>query len=168
VPGRDELFGSRVPSDPAYGTYGWPVQGPVTRRFDPPGSPYGSGHRGIDIAVPLGTEVLAAKEGVVAFAGPVAGGLYVSVDHPDGVRTTYSWLSEVSVRAGDEVERGDVLGRSGPGHPGVDPPHLHLGARLGSVYLDPMLLLERGSLVGLVRLAPLLERRDEREAASPP
>jgi murein DD-endopeptidase MepM/ murein hydrolase activator NlpD len=140
---------------PAYGTYAWPVRGPVLRPFDPPDSPFGSGHRGIDIGAPIGTTVVAAGPGRVAFAGPVAGGLFVSIDHPDGVRTTYSWLSGISVRAGDQVDGGQSIGRTGTGHPGPGPPHLHFGARVGSVYIDPMLLLERGGLVGLVRLAPL-------------
>jgi murein DD-endopeptidase MepM/ murein hydrolase activator NlpD len=99
--------------------------------------------------------VVAAHDGVVAFAGPVAGSLFVSIDHPDGVRTTYSWLAEVSVRTGQAVSRGEPVARSGPGHPGVDPPHLHFGARLGTTYIDPMLLLEQGSLVGLIHLAPV-------------
>jgi murein DD-endopeptidase MepM/ murein hydrolase activator NlpD len=146
-----------APPGPAYGTYDWPVDGPVIRPFEPPESPYGAGHRGIDIAVPAGTAVRAAADGVVAFAGPVAGGRYVSIDHPDGVRTTYSWLSAISVRAGDPVGRGDSVGASGLGHPGVDPAHFHFGARYAGTYLDPMLLLRRGSLVGLVRLAPIEE-----------
>jgi murein DD-endopeptidase MepM/ murein hydrolase activator NlpD len=140
---------------PAYGTYTWPVRGEVVRPYDPPETPYGSGHRGIDIVAVLGTPVRAAQDGTVAFAGAVAGSLFVSIDHPDGVRTTYSWLSEVSVRAGEPVRRGSVIGRSGPGHPGLDPPHLHFGARFAGEYIDPMLLLGGGSLVGLVRLAPV-------------
>ena len=129
--------------------------GPVIRFFDPPATPYGSGHRGIDIAVPLGTPIRAPADGVVAFAGSVGGALFVSVDHPDGVRTTYSWLSQVAVKRGQDVVRGQVLWSTGAGHPGGERPHLHLGARIGDTYIDPMLLLERGSLVGLVRLAPL-------------
>jgi murein DD-endopeptidase MepM/ murein hydrolase activator NlpD len=144
-------------SAPAYGTYSWPVRGQLTRQYDPPETPFGSGHRGIDIAAPLGTPVRAAQGGTVAFAGPVAGALFVSIDHPDGVRTTYSWLSEVRARAGDRVERGGIVGLTGSGHPGVDPPHLHLGARYGGEYIDPMLLLGGGSFVGLVRLAPLVD-----------
>ena len=140
---------------PAYGSYSWPVHGEVTREYDPPETPFGSGHRGIDIAAPLGTPVRAAEEGTVAFAGPVAGALFVSIDHPDGVRTTYSWLSEVRARAGDRLERGAIIGLTGSGHPGMEPPHLHLGARYGGEYIDPMLLLGGGSVVGLVRLAPL-------------
>jgi murein DD-endopeptidase MepM/ murein hydrolase activator NlpD len=140
---------------PAFGTYAWPVQGPVLRGFDPPDTAYGAGHRGIDIGASFGTPVGAPADGRVAFAGPVAGGLFVSIDHPDGVRTTLSWLSLVSVGAGDVVRRGDLLGRTGQGHPGMEPPHLHFGARFGGTYIDPMLLLEHGSLVGLIHLAPL-------------
>jgi murein DD-endopeptidase MepM/ murein hydrolase activator NlpD len=140
---------------PAYGTYAWPVRGPVLRGFDPPETPFGSGHRGIDIGAPMGSLIVAAHDGVVAFAGPIAGNLFVSIDHPDGVRTTYSWLTQVAVRRGDPVERGGPIGRSGAGHPGAEEPHLHFGARIGTLYIDPMLLLERGSVVGLVHLAPL-------------
>jgi murein DD-endopeptidase MepM/ murein hydrolase activator NlpD len=140
---------------PAYGTYSWPVRGQVTREYDPPETPFGSGHRGVDVAAPLGTPVRAAQVGTVAFAGPVAGALFVSIDHPDGVRTTYSWLSEVRTRVGDRVERGEIVGLSGSGHPGLEPPHLHFGARYGGEYIDPMLLLGGGSIVGLVRLASL-------------
>jgi murein DD-endopeptidase MepM/ murein hydrolase activator NlpD len=139
---------------PAYGTYAWPVPGEVIRPFEPPQDPFGPGHRGIDIAAPLGTVVRAAQGGTVAFAGPVAGALFVSIDHPDGVRTTYSWLSEVRVRAGDPVAPGAPTGLTGAGHPGVPPPHLHFGARFAGQYIDPMLLLG-GSVVGLVRLVPL-------------
>lgn len=146
---------AQVVAPPAYGTYAWPVRGPVLRGFQEPAGPYGPGHRGIDIGATLGTPVAAAQEGVVAFSGWVGGSLFLSIDHPDGVRTTYSWLTEVSVRRGDPVGRGQAVARTGAGHPGLDPPHLHFGARVGEVYIDPMLLLERGSLVGLVHLAPL-------------
>lgn len=153
--GAGALVAAPAPAGPAYGSYDWPVEGPVIRPFDPPDSPFGSGHRGIDIAAASGSAVRAPADGVVAFAGPVAGGLFVSVEHPDGVRTTYSWLSAVVVKAGASVGRGDVLGRTGQGHAGIEPPHLHLGARFAGVYLDPLLLLERDSVVGLIRLAPL-------------
>jgi murein DD-endopeptidase MepM/ murein hydrolase activator NlpD len=142
---------------PSSGTYEWPVDGPVIRGFDPPTQPYGSGHRGIDIAAQPGTPVRAAEDGVVAFAGPIGGSLFVSIDHPDGIRTTYSWLSTVAVHRGDAVTRGAIVGTTGPGHPGVEPSHLHFGARLGEEYIDPMIFLEPRSLVGLIHLAPLAE-----------
>lgn len=140
---------------PGAGTYAWPVEGPVIRGFQPPQQPYGAGHRGIDIRAQPGTPVRAAEDGVVAFAGPVAGSLFVSVDHPDGIRTTYSWLSTVAVHRGENVLRGAILGATGGGHPGVEPPHLHFGARLGETYIDPMILLEPRSVVGLIHLASL-------------
>ena len=140
---------------PAYGTYAWPVTGPILRSFEPPSGPYAPGHRGIDVGAPLGTPVLAAGDGVVAFAGWVAGSLFVSIDHPDGVRTTYSWLSSVAVSKGQTVAKGAVIAASGHGHPEVPVPHLHFGARVGTVYIDPMLLLEGGSVVGLIHLASL-------------
>ena len=143
--------------DPVPGSYSWPVHGPVIRPFTPPSDPYGPGHRGIDIGAPFGSDLLAARDGVVAFAGWVGGSLFISIDHDDGVRTTYSWLSEIDVRKGDLVTRGQLLGRTGHGHPDVAEPHLHFGARIGSTYIDPMLLLEPEDVTGLIRLALLDE-----------
>ncbi|HVM11405.1 MAG TPA: M23 family metallopeptidase [Actinomycetota bacterium] len=140
---------------PAPGTYAWPVEGAVLRPFELPSSTYGPGHRGIDIGTPAGTRVLAAERGLVAFAGVVAGERYVSVDHPDGVRTTYSWLASIAVRRGDRIERGAILGTTSRGHPGSETPHLHLGARFRGVYVDPLLLLEPRGVAGLIHLAPL-------------
>lgn len=140
---------------PDAGTYAWPVRGPVVRGFEAPADPYGPGHRGIDIAVPQGTEVRAAADGVVAFAGPVGGALFVSIDHADGVRTTYSWLSLVGVHRGESVRRGEVIASTGQGHPELGVPNLHFGARIGDEYLDPLLLLDPADVVGIVHLAPL-------------
>jgi len=151
------LLAGPARGDPAYGTYAWPVEGPVIRGFDPPGDPYGSGHRGIDIGAAFGTPIGAAGDGVVAFSGWVGGHLFVSIDHLDGVRTTYSWLSATAVRRGDTVIRGQVIGATGQGHPGSERPHLHFGARYGGTYIDPMLLLEAGSVAGFIHLAPVEE-----------
>jgi len=141
------------PPPPTDRPYAWPVPGPVLRGFEGPVSPFGPGHRGIDIGAPPGTPVRAAASGIVAFAGRVAGERYVSIDHPDGIRTTYSWLAGAVVEAGTTVTRGQVIGRSGEGHPGAASPHLHFGARIGQMYLDPLLLL--GVPDGMVHLAPL-------------
>jgi murein DD-endopeptidase MepM/ murein hydrolase activator NlpD len=140
---------------PAFGTYSWPVTGPVIQAFEPPATPYSSGHRGIDIGAAFGSPLLAAGDGQVAFAGWVAGAQFISIDHPDGVRTTYSWLSSVTVAEGQPVARGEVIGATGQGHPELAEPHLHFGARVGTTYIDPMLLLEGGSVAGLIHLAPL-------------
>ncbi|WP_460490619.1 M23 family metallopeptidase, partial [Corynebacterium nasicanis] len=61
----------------------------VLRAFDRPEHNWLPGHRGVDLALPVGGAVVAAGDGVVAFAGVVAGTPTVSVDHADGVRTTY-------------------------------------------------------------------------------
>ena len=156
--------GSPPPAAGETVVYAWPVRGPVLRAFEPPGTAYGPGHRGIDIGAPIGTPVRAAAEGVVAFAGSVAGARYLSIDHADGIRTTYSWLSALLVERGDRVRRGAVVARTGWGHPATAAPHLHLGARVGDVYLDPLALLGDPSAAGIVHLAPL----DAVESGPPP
>jgi murein DD-endopeptidase MepM/ murein hydrolase activator NlpD len=141
----------------AAGTWIWPVVGPVVRGFEPPETPYGSGHRGIDIATPVGTPVVAPAAGVVAFAGKVGGHLFVTIDHGGGLESTYSWVSATLVRKGDAVGAGAVIALSGAGHPGsTRPPHLHLGVRLGGSYVDPLAYLSPGSVVELIRLAPIV------------
>jgi murein DD-endopeptidase MepM/ murein hydrolase activator NlpD len=140
---------------PGAGTWTWPVVGPVVGAFEPPETPFGSGHRGIDIAAAVGSVVVAAEGGVVAFAGPVGGQLFVTLDHGGGLTSTYSWLSATLVRRGDVVSRGAAIGRVGRGHPGSTVPHLHFGVRQGDEYLDPMAFLGPASVSDLIRLAPL-------------
>ena len=137
--------------------YGWPLPGTpqVVRAFHPPASPYGPGHRGVDLAAATGTAVLAAGAGTVVFAGTVAGHGVVSVDHPGGLRTTYEPISP-TVTAGDLVAKGARLGTVEPGHPGCRAAAcLHWGARRGpapeQVYLDPLRLLS----LTRVRLLPV-------------
>jgi murein DD-endopeptidase MepM/ murein hydrolase activator NlpD len=147
----------RGPADPGYGTYEWPVAGPVVRGFEPPPNPYGPGHRGIDIGAAFGTDFVAAQDGTVAFAGWVGGSLYISIDHADGVRTTYSWVSGMTVKKGDVVVGGQVIGQTGTGDPGSSTPVLHFGARVGTTYIDPMLLLEPGGVAMFIHLAPVAD-----------
>ena len=137
------------------GDWTWPVVGVVIRGYDPPDSPYGAGHRGIDIAAPVGTPVNAAGAGTVTFAGRVGGHLFVTVNHGGGLVSTYSWLSELRVAKNDVVVAGQLIALSGSGHPGVLPAHLHFGAKLDGAYVDPMDYLSPGSVVDLIRLAPL-------------
>jgi murein DD-endopeptidase MepM/ murein hydrolase activator NlpD len=123
----------------------------VTRSFDVLPSRYTAGHRGVDLAGAPGTPVLAAGDGVVAFAGMVAGRPVVSVDHPGGLRTTYEPV-DPSVGAGQAVARGSPLGTLRAGHAGCPAAAcLHWGLRRGEDYLDPLALLA----VPRVRLLPL-------------
>ena len=145
------------PASPARASAGWlwPVIGPVIQGFDPPASPYGSGHRGIDIAAEVGTTVLAPAAGRVTFAGPVGGHLFMTIDHGGGLESTYSWLSGLIVRKGAVVARGQPIARTGWGHPTWPTPHLHFGVKLLDVYVDPMDYLEPASVSSFIRLAPL-------------
>jgi murein DD-endopeptidase MepM/ murein hydrolase activator NlpD len=131
-----------------------PVSGPALRPFEEPASIYGAGHRGADLAAGPGTPVRAANDGVVSFAGTVAHTLHVTVTHAGGLRTSYSFLSSVSVRTGQEVSRGDVLGATGGTGPDHDGSVLHLGLRVGDRYVDPMQLFRPSDLTKLVHLVP--------------
>ena len=149
---------SIAPARPAFasGTWTWPVSGPVVRAFDPPGTPYGSGHRGIDIAAPVGTVVRAPAAGVVTFAGSVGGRLFVTIDHGGGLLSTCSFLSALVVHEGDVVVQGQDIALSGTGHAGDTAPNVHLGVRFAGQYVDPMDYLAPMSIVGLIRLAPIV------------
>jgi murein DD-endopeptidase MepM/ murein hydrolase activator NlpD len=134
--------------------YAWPLL-PVPAigaRFRAPPNPYGRGHRGVDLVGSVGRPVLAARAGTVVFAGPIGGRGVVSVDHDDGLRTTYEPLRPV-VRAGAVVRAGDVLGLLEPGHPGcAEAACLHWGVRRGlQEYLDPLVLVRPPE----VRLLPV-------------
>jgi murein DD-endopeptidase MepM/ murein hydrolase activator NlpD len=135
------------------GRLAWPLspRPQVTRYFEAPESPYGPGHRGVDLAAAPGQEVLAADVGVVVFAGQVAGHGVVSLDHDGGLRTTYQPITP-TVTTGEQVYRGQPLGTVTPGHPGCSVPAcLHWGARRGTEYVDPLALT---GTPGRVRLKP--------------
>ncbi|MGV3758238.1 MAG: peptidoglycan DD-metalloendopeptidase family protein [Actinomycetota bacterium] len=138
-----------------------PVDAPVLDPFRPPESPWQAGNRGIEYDTAEGTPVRATAAGSVVFAGQVAGHRHVTVLHPDGVRTSYSFLTEIHVVLGQRVEQGQPLGEAGPG--------FHLGARRGDAYFDPAALFEPGSVrVHLVafEVPPGFGPRGERSALS--
>ena len=121
-----------------------PVDAPVTDPFRAPTNPYGPGNRGIDYQTEPGTPVRAAGAGVVVFAGAVAGQNYVTILHPDGVRTSYSYLVAVYVQEGQVIAQGTILGTAGA--------TFHVGARIGDEYIDPMTLWGGSPHVALVPL----------------
>jgi murein DD-endopeptidase MepM/ murein hydrolase activator NlpD len=134
-----------------------PIPGPISRHFEPPPTPYSAGHRGIDFRAQVGTPVVAAAAGTVSFAGQVGGSLFVSIDHPGGLKTTYSFLSAVLVKKGQTVAQGQQIARSGPGAAGEDP-NLHFGLRSGTDYLDPepyLLASIRRNIWRVIWLAPI-------------
>ena len=120
--------------------YAAPVAGRVLRPFDPPTTPYGAGHRGVDLAAAAGTPVRAAADGTVTFAGPVAGRGVLVVEHTDGITTEYEPVRP-RVARGARVRRGEVIAAVAGRHPGCADGCLHWGARRGAGYLDPLTLL---------------------------
>ena len=137
-----------------------PVDGILVDGFRPPAHIGAPGNRGWEYATTPGSPVRAALGGVVAFAGPVAGNLHVSVDHPGGLRTTYSFLADVAVRRGQIVGPGAVVGHSADS--------FHFGLRRGAAYLDPAVLFV-AAVWGPPRLVPrpgrVPARRDQTSVA---
>lgn len=122
--------------------WSWPVGGDarpaVLAPFDAPQEQWGAGHRGIDLAARAGDPVSAVTDGVVTHRGRIAGRGTVSVTHASGVRSTYEPVDS-TVRVGERVDRGQRIGRIGPEAGHCAPAAcLHLGARQGPTYLDPM------------------------------
>jgi murein DD-endopeptidase MepM/ murein hydrolase activator NlpD len=138
----------------AGGDWTWPVVGPIGRPYDPPSSPYGTGHRGIDILAPVGTVAVAPAAGTVSFAGRVGGRWFVTIDHGDGLRSTMSWVGTALVRRGDAVATGDPVATTGACHPGDLSPCLHFGVRLHDDYQDPLAYLAPIEVWRFIRLAP--------------
>lgn len=140
------LFPASVSAD-AEPRFVWPLdpRPALINPFDPPEHDWLPGHRGVDLGGRTGETVRAAGAGIVVFAGMVAGRPVVSIDHPNGVRTTYEPVEGV-VQAGRRVQRGEAIGRLIPGHADCSTPCLHWGVRRGTDYLDPL---------GLIRITPI-------------
>lgn len=130
----------------------WPLrpEPEVVARFDPPATPYGAGHRGVDLAGATGQRVHAALPGRVTFAGRLAGRGVVVVSHGD-TRTTYEPIA-ASVEVGEDVARGAPIGTLQlVGSHCFPRACLHWGWLRGETYLDPLRLVG----VGPVRLLPV-------------
>jgi murein DD-endopeptidase MepM/ murein hydrolase activator NlpD len=131
----------------------WPLSGrpEVVARFDPPGTAYGAGHRGVDLAGSVGQPVRSALPGTVTWAGRLAGRGVVVVDHGT-TRTTYEPVT-ARVSVGDPVAAGDRLGTLELlGSHCFPTACLHWGWLRGETYLDPLRLVGDP---GPVRLLPL-------------
>lgn len=98
-------------------------------------------HRGVDLAVPLGTPVAAMESGTVEFAGEMSGyGLVVILHHGGTLRTIYGHLSQISVKRGDRIEGHQVIALSGQTGDATGP-HLHFEVQRWGREEDPVPLL---------------------------
>ena len=113
------------------------LQAPVPGRVVSPFAPAGrfDGHWGVDLAATHGSPVRASGTGTVTFAGVVAGMRSVTIDHGGGLRSSVSFLSEILVGKGREVQAGTVIGMAGAAH---DDAALHFSVRLDGRYVDPL------------------------------
>jgi murein DD-endopeptidase MepM/ murein hydrolase activator NlpD len=120
----------------------WPATGRVLAKFGPRGD--GTHNDGIDIAVPLGAEVVAAESGVVAYAGNELKGFgnLVLVRHEGGWVTAYAHNDELLVARGARVRRGQPIAKAGKSG-NVDQPMLHFEVRQGSKPIDPLPVLQK-------------------------
>jgi murein DD-endopeptidase MepM/ murein hydrolase activator NlpD len=126
----------------------WPLQPTprVVRAFDPPSSPWGSGHRGVDLAGFVGEVVHTALAGRVVFAARLAGRGVVVVDHGN-TRTTYEPVRP-AVGVGTAVARGQPIGTLELAGSHCFPlACLHWGWKRAQTYLDPLLLVGGGPIV---------------------
>ena len=114
----------------------WPVTGHIIEAFG--SRPNGTTNDGINLAVPAGTPIKAAEDGVVAYAGNELKGYgnLVLVRHADNFVSAYANASELLVKRGDTVKRGQVIARAGQTG-NVTSPQLHFEIRKGSTPVDP-------------------------------
>lgn len=128
---------------PTTGDYAWPLttSGRITSSFgyrSAPTAGASSYHKGVDIAVSVGTSVLATKDGkVVTATYSSSAGNYVAIYHGNGTYSYYMHCSSLSVSAGDRVKKGQVIAKSGS--TGISTgPHLHFAIYKNGTYVNPM------------------------------
>jgi len=127
--------------------FNWPARGKIVARFGPQSND--ETNDGIAIAVPEGTPITSADDGVVVYAGDGLKkfGNLVLVRHANGYATAYAHAKELQVKRGDQLKRGDVIGTSGQTG-SVSTPQLYFEIRRNSAPLDPLPLLKGRSETG--------------------
>jgi murein DD-endopeptidase MepM/ murein hydrolase activator NlpD len=121
-------------------TFRWPVRGKVITSYG--AKTNGKANDGINLAVPEGTPVKAAEDGVVAYSGNELKGYgnLVLVRHANGYVTAYAHASELLVKRGETIKRGQIIAKSGQSGE-VGSPQLHFEIRKGSTPVDPLQFL---------------------------
>jgi murein DD-endopeptidase MepM/ murein hydrolase activator NlpD len=128
----------------------WPVEGRLMSPFGGRTDPFsgeGAIHTGVDLSAPMGTPVRSAADGIIVQTEWSSGyGRLIIIDHGNGIQTYYGHLSRFDVVPGQEVRRGDVIGRSGASGR-VTSPHLHYEVRMGGTPVNPYPFLARSAMV---------------------
>ena len=121
-------------------TFRWPVRGKVITSYG--AKTNGKSNDGINLAVPEGTPIKAAEDGVVAYSGNELKGYgnLILVRHSNGYVTAYAHASELMVKRGDTIKRGQIIAKSGQSGE-VASPQLHFEIRKGSNPVDPLQFL---------------------------
>lgn len=139
VPEKRVAARKTLPSPaPLAGTrFRWPVRGRILSKFGP--KPNGKHNDGINVAVPKGTSVKAAENGVVAYAGSELKGYgnLILVRHANNWVTAYAHNDRLIVKRGDKVKRGQIIAKAGKTG-SVGKPQLHFELRKGSKPVDPL------------------------------
>ena len=119
----------------------WPLKGRILTRFGP--IEKGLKNDGLNIAAPVGAPVRAAQNGIVAYSGNALKGFgqLVLIKHDRGYVTAYAHNQAILVKAGQQVQRGQVIARAGDSG-NVSSPQLHFQLRKGQKSLDPQPLLK--------------------------
>ena len=115
----------------------WPVDPPkrVVRAYVAPATPYGPGHRGVDLAADSGAAVYAPADGVVYFAGVVVDRPLLTIRQPGGILSSFEPVT-TTLAAGTAVTRGERIGTLLAGH--CAETCLHVGVRLYGQYVSPL------------------------------
>jgi murein DD-endopeptidase MepM/ murein hydrolase activator NlpD len=142
---KQKTLAAETPQRLWVGTFLAPLSAPISDVFGTArviNQEVKSRHLGLDYGVPAGTPVHAVNHGTVLLARPLFfEGNCVVLDHGQGLLSLYLHLSEFSVKEGDEVAPGQLLGLSG-GTGRATGPHLHLAVRWQGMYLNPAILLK--------------------------
>ncbi len=120
------------------GRFIWPLWGRITSKF---GLRHRKFHKGVDIAAPLGTKIVAADNGKVIFSGRRRRyGYVIIINHNDNFQTRYAHLSKPLVSSGEYVKKGQVIGFVGKTGRATGY-HLHFEIRIMGAPVDPLLYL---------------------------